>query len=122
MDKILSGVKSLASKISKSGSRSSMKVIYIYGGCLLLLIVLVTAAWIFNWYATGSPDIPQILNIIDKLTQWSVVTAVIAVCVFMVNKNRDGRPDAAEALAKNPTAIGTPNMPRPVALERKVTK
>lgn len=99
-----------------------MKVIYIYGGCLLLLIVLVTVAWISNWYATGSPDIPQILSIIDKLTQWSVVTAVIAVCVFMVNKNRDGRPDAAEVLASNPTAIGTPNMPRPVALERKVTK
>ena len=99
-----------------------MKVIYIYGGCLLLLIVLVTAAWIFNWYMSGSPDIPQILNIIDKLTQWSVVTAVIAVCVFMVNKNRDGRPDAAELLAKNPTAIGTPNIQRPIAVERKAVK
>ena len=122
MDRILSGIKNIASKIPKSGSRSSMKVIYIYGSCLLLLIVLVTVAWIFNWYMSGSPDIPQILNIIDKLTQWSVVTAVIAVCVFMVNKNRDGRPDAAEVLAQNPTAIGNPNMPRPVVLERKATK
>lgn len=80
-------------------TQTSMKVIYIYGGSLMLLILLNVIGWLVNWSATGTPDIDQLLRITEQLTKPSVVAAVTFVSVFCINKNDDGRPDAAEQLA-----------------------
>lgn len=81
-------------------ARTSMRVVYIYGSCLLSLVLLNVIAWLYMWYLTDVPDIDKLLRITDELSKPSVVAAVTFVSVFCVNKNHDGRPDAAEVLAK----------------------
>lgn len=95
--------------ILNTKARTSMRVVYIYGGCLLSLVLLNVIAWLYMWYLTDVPDIDKLLRITDELSKPSVVAAVTFVSVFCVNKNHDGRPDAAEALAKR-GGTGTPPM------------
>lgn len=99
-------------------TQTSMKVIYIYGGSLMLLILLNVIGWLVNWSATGMPDIDQLLRITEQLTKPSVVAAVTFVSVFCINKNRDGRPDAAEKLALN----GGANAPINIMSRKDTTK
>ena len=94
--------------ILNSKARTSMRVVYIYGGCLLSLVLLNVVAWIYMWYLTDVPDIDKLLRITDELSKPSVVAAVTFVSVFCVNKNHDGRPDAAEVLAKRGGAGSLP--------------
>ena len=105
-------------KLLSTKMQTSMKVIYIYGGSLMLLILLNVIGWLVNWSVTGAPDIDQLLRITEQLTKPSVVAAVTFVSVFCINKNRDGRPDAAEKLALN----GGTNMPINITTRKDTSK
>lgn len=82
--------------------RTSLKVVYIYGAEVLLLALLLTVSWLFDWYMKGQPDIPQLLTIFKEFTSLTAISAVTFIVVFCVDKNRDGRPDAAEKQAERP--------------------
>lgn len=83
-------------KLAKKKVQTSMKIIYIYGGGLALLTVLMVLSWAVDWYHTGVPDLNSLVSIFKEYTAPAVVAAFTFVSVFCVDKNHDGRPDAAE--------------------------
>lgn len=96
-------LKSLFSKavnLKKTKIQTSMKIIYCYGGGLALMAILLVVAWLVKWYETGTPDIPTLINIFKEYTTPAVIAAFTFVSVFCIDKDRDGRPDIAEAKAK----------------------
>lgn len=87
-------------KLTTTKVQTSMKIIYWYGSGLVVLTILLIASWIIDWHCTGRPNIPLLKDIFKEYTATTVVAAVTFISVFCVNKNHDGRPDAAERLAK----------------------
>lgn len=86
--------------VKKTKIQTSMKIIYCYGGGLAVMTVLLIGAWIYDWYTAGTPDIPTLVNVFKEYTAPAVVAAFTFVSVFCIDKDRDGRPDIAEAKAK----------------------
>lgn len=94
-------------KAMKRHAQTSMKIVYAYSAGLILMVVLLIAAWLFNWYTTKSPDIPQLLQIFKEYKDQAMVLAVGFIIVLCIDKNHDGRPDVAEREAKKDS------LPRP---------
>lgn len=93
---MLKRLQEMFSKLAKKKVQTSMKIIYIYGGGLALLTVLMILSWAVDWYHTGVPDLNSLVSIFKEYTAPAVVAAFTFVSVFCVDKNHDGRPDAAE--------------------------
>lgn len=103
IEKVLNGWKSCAASIAKKRKRTpktSMRIVYLYGAGLACITVLLIAGWIWQWQATGNPDLPVLISIFKEYTAATVVAAVTFLSVFHVDKNGDGRPDAAEIQSK----------------------
>jgi hypothetical protein len=81
-------------------ARTSMKIVYAYSAGLILMVALLIAAWLFNWYTNGKPDIPQLLQIFKEYKDQAMILAVGFIIVLCIDKNHDGRPDVAEREAK----------------------
>lgn len=93
---MLKRLQEMFSKLAKKRVQTSMKIIYIYGSGLALLTVLMILSWAVDWYHTGVPDLNSLVSIFKEYTAPAVVAAFTFVSVFCVDKNHDGRPDAAE--------------------------
>ncbi len=74
---------------------TSMKIIYWYGGGLAVMTALLIGAWVWLWVETGVPDMATLVTIFKEYTAPAVVAAFTFVSVFCVDKDGDGRPDAA---------------------------
>ena len=98
-EKLLTVWQKLAT-MKRTKIQTSMKIIYCYGGGLAVMTVLLIGAWIYDWYTAGTPDIPTLVNVFKEYTAPAVVAAFTFVSVFCIDKDRDGRPDIAEAKAK----------------------
>lgn len=81
--------------------QTSMIVVYVYGCGLMVLVLLFLASWGVNSWMDGRPDTQVIMSFFRDFTAPAVVAAFTFVAVFCVDKNHDGRPDAAEGKAKN---------------------
>lgn len=80
-------------------SQDSMLIVIAYS-CLIVLIVLAFMfAWLVSGLKTGIFDMSIMLRFFEAVTAPSVVAAVTFLSVFFVDKNGDGRPDAAEEKA-----------------------
>lgn len=79
-----------------STEQTSMRVVYLYGAGLMLLTVLVLASWCINALQTGKADTNTLISFFKEYTAPAVVGAVTFLSVFFIDKNGDGRPDAAE--------------------------
>lgn len=84
-------------------AKSSMRIVWFYGIGLALISALLVGGWVYQWMLTGHPDLPLLVSYFKEYTAASVVAAVTFLSVFNVDKNNDGRPDAAEIQAKKPT-------------------
>lgn len=107
-DKLKSLYKKAVAKITNeikaratSTEQTSMKVVYLYGAGLMLLTVLVLASWCINAWQTGKADTNTLISFFREYTAPAVVAAVTFLSVFFVDKNGDGRPDAAERESEN---------------------
>lgn len=80
----------------KGKVRTSMQIVYVYGAGLIILFLMVIAAWVHDFYRTGTANTTLLINFFKEFTAPAVVGAFTFVSVFCVDKNRDGRPDAAE--------------------------
>ena len=78
----------------KGRVRTSMQIVYVYGAGLIILFLMVIAAWVHDFYRTGVANTTLLINFFKEFT--AVVGAFTFVSVFCVDKNHDGRPDAAE--------------------------
>lgn len=100
LNKIMTHLKKLPS-IKTGNIQTSMKIIYCYGGGLSLLTLLMIIGWLSLWYQTGKPDMPTLITIFKEFTAPAVVAAFTFVAIFCVDKDRDGRPDAAVCQVTN---------------------
>ncbi len=105
MDRLKTLVSKIAEKILAEGKRtrkvkSSMRIVWLYGIGLALISVLLVCGWLYQWWATGKPDLPLLVSYFREYTTASVVAAVTFLSVFNIDKNNDGRPDVAEAKAE----------------------
>lgn len=96
---MLERIQEMFRKLSKMKVQTSMKIIYLYGSGLAILTILMVMAWGVNWYHSGVPDLNSLISIFKEYTAPAVVAAFTFVSVFCVDKNNDGRPDAAEQKA-----------------------
>ena len=99
-EKIIGWFKTVASKTKRGASKDSMRIVCMYGVGLAIITFLLIWAWMYNWFRSGEPDIPTLITFFKEYTSASVIAAVTFLSVFHVDKNRDGRPDIAEAKAK----------------------
>lgn len=87
----------------KGRVRTSMQIVYVYGAGLVVLFLLVIAAWVHDFIRTGAANTTLLINFFKEFTAPAVVGAFTFVSVFCVDKNHDGRPDAAEKEIKKET-------------------
>lgn len=87
----------------KGRVRTSMQIVYVYGAGLIILFLMVIAAWVHDFYRTGVANTTLLINFFKEFTAPAVVGAFTFVSVFCVDKNHDGRPDAAEKEIKKET-------------------
>ena len=93
-------VEKIKGYIPDAGNAQDSMLIVIAYSCLIFLIVLAFMfAWVFSALKTGNFDMSIMLRFFEAVTAPSVVAAVTFLSVFFVDKNGDGRPDAAEAKA-----------------------
>lgn len=107
MDKLKAWLKTVTNKLNDMGSsigtgntQSSMAIVYVYGAGLLIINFLFLIGWVEQWMATGNPNLPILISYFREYAAPSVVAAVTFLVVFNVDKNGDGRPDAAETKAE----------------------
>ena len=88
-------------KMTKRGSaKDSMRIVCFYGAGLAGITILYISGWLWQWYQTEAPDLPALADFFKEFTAPTVVAAITFISVWRVDKNRDGRPDAAELRAK----------------------
>ena len=104
-------------KLSKMKVQTSMKIIYLYGGGLAILTVLMVLSWGVNWYHSGVPDLNSLISIFKEYTAPAVVAAFTFVSVFCVDTDGVGRPDAAQKQAEKNQPTPPPAIP--IRLENK---
>lgn len=104
-------------KLSKMKLQTSMKIIYLYGGGLAILTILMILSWGVNWYSSGAPDLNSLISIFKEYTAPAVVASFTFVSVFCVDTDGDGRPDAAQRQAEKNQPTPPPAIP--IRLENK---
>ena len=93
-------------------AKSSMRIVWFYGIGLALISALLVGGWVYQWMLTGQPDLPLLVSYFKEYTAASAVTFL---SVFNVDKNQDGRPDAAELQSKqpkDPPKVQFPSIPK----------
>lgn len=93
-------IKWLPHVIRKRKIRGSMAFVLLYGAGITCLYLLFIAGWIINGVIQGKFDLPELTSFFSACTSATALAAVGFVVVMNVDKNHDGRPDAAELKAK----------------------
>lgn len=100
MNKVERIIKWLPRVIRKRKIRGSMAFVLLYGAGIIWLYLLFIVGWILNGVIQGKFDLPELTSFFSACTSATALAAVGFVVVMNVDKNHDGRPDAAEIKAK----------------------
>ena len=100
MNKAERVIKWLPRLISKRKVRGSMAFVLLYGAGITCLYLLFIAGWIINGVIQGKFDLPELTSFFSACTSATALAAIAFVVIMNVDKNHDGRPDAAEIKAK----------------------
>ena len=76
-------------------AKPSMKVVYGYAIGFLILFCVVMIAWVIE-FCKGSANTMILIKFFEDYTAVPVVGAIAFIAKYMVDKNRNGRPDAIE--------------------------
>lgn len=87
--------------IRKSKIRGSMAFVLLYGIGIICLYLLFITGWITNGVTQGKFDLPEMTSFFSACTSATALAAIAFVVIMNVDKNHDGRPDAAEVKARN---------------------
>lgn len=93
-------VEKVKSYIPKSNVQDSMMIVMLYGLLIVLIAVAFMGSWLYEGFSTGKFDTDIMLRFFSAATAPGPVAAVTFLSVFLVDKNGDGRPDAAEEKAE----------------------
>lgn len=111
---ITKAINKLPRFIGKKQIRGSTTAVLIYGSVILLLCLLFIGGWLYNGVTTGKFDLTGLTSFFSSCTSASALAAISFVVVMNIDKNHDGRPDAAELKAKEKSQ----NEVRNVAIRR----
>lgn len=89
-------VEKVKSYIPKSNAQDSMMIVMAYGLLIVIIALAFMCAWLHEGFSTGKFDTDIMLRFFSAATAPGPVAAVTFLSVFLVDKNKDGRPDAAE--------------------------
>lgn len=107
MDKIMGYFNKVVEKVKeyipKSNAQDSMKIVIAYGLLIFVIALAFMVSWIYSGIKTGNFDIDIMLRFFSATTAPGPVAAVTFISVFLVDKNEDGRPDAAEQRVEEKT-------------------
>lgn len=107
MDKIMGYFNKVLEKVKeyipKSNAQDSMKIVIAYGLLIFVIALAFMVSWIYSGIKTGNFDIDIMLRFFSAATAPGPVAAVTFISVFLVDKNGDGRPDAAEQRVEEKT-------------------
>lgn len=107
MDKIMGYFNKVVEKVKeyipKSNAQDSMKIVIAYGLLIFVIALAFMVSWIYSGIKTGNFDIDIMLRFFSAATAPGPVAAVTFISVFLVDKNEDGRPDAAEQRVEEKT-------------------
>lgn len=107
MDKIMGYFNKVVEKVKeyipKSNAQDSMKIVIAYGLLIFVIALAFMVSWIYSGIKTGNFDIDIMLRFFSAATAPGPVAAVTFISVFLVDKNGDGRPDAAEQRVEEKT-------------------
>lgn len=81
--------------IPKGNAKPSMKVVYGYAIGFLILFCVVLTAWVIE-FCKGSANTMTLIKFFEDYTAVPVVGAIAFIAKYMVDKNRNGRPDVIE--------------------------
>lgn len=81
-------------KIS-GNAKLSMKVVYGYAIGFLILFCVVLISWVIE-FCKGTASTMTLIKFFEDYTAVPVVGAVAFLAKYLVDKNRNGRPDAVE--------------------------
>lgn len=93
-------IKWLPRVIRKRKIRGSMAFVLLYGAGIIWLYLLFIAGWILNGVIQGKFDLPELTSFFSACTSATALAAIGFIVVMNIDKNHDGRPDAAELKAK----------------------
>lgn len=97
MEKVTNLFKKLPKFIHKKKIRDSMAFVLMYGVLLVALFLLFIFGWAFNGFASGRFDLRAVTDFYGVATGAGALAMLTFVVVFNIDKNGDGRPDAAES-------------------------
>lgn len=86
----------LTKTIANIPPSAGTKAIIYYAAILVVELLLFNAGWLFNWYKTGSADVPVMIEFLTVLVGAQFTTAVMLIGKGLVDKDGDGIPDALE--------------------------
>lgn len=89
--------------IPKATVQDSMMIVIAYGLLIVIIALAFMGAWLYEGFSTGKFDIDIMLRFFSAATAPGPVAAVTFISVFLVDKNEDGRPDAAEQRVEEKT-------------------
>lgn len=96
-------VEKVKSYIPKTTSQDSMMIVILYGCLIAIISATFMVAWAYEGISSGKFDTDIMLRFFSAATAPGPVAAVTFISVFLVDKNGDGRPDAAEDRAEEKT-------------------
>lgn len=104
MEKIKEYIKKALDKLTEIfpsvQAQHSMVVILSYGALLGIMSGAFLFAWIYNGLSSDHFNTEEMIRFFMAATSAGPVAAVTFLSVFLVDKNKDGRPDAAEEKAE----------------------
>lgn len=86
----------LYERMPRGNTQDSMRVVIAYGVLIAAISAAFFGAWTYNGFAGERFETDEMLRFFSAATSAGPVAAVTFLSVFLVDKNRDGRPDAAE--------------------------
>lgn len=86
----------LTKTIANIPPSAGTKAIVYYAAILVVELLLFNAGWLFNWYKTGSADVPVMIEFLTVLVGAQFTTAVMLIGKGLVDRNGDGIPDALD--------------------------
>lgn len=89
--------------IPKATVQDSMMIVILYGCLIAIISAAFLVAWIYEGISSGKFDTDMMLRFFSAATAPGPVAAVTFISVFLVDKNEDGRPDAAEQRVEEKT-------------------
>lgn len=86
----------LTKTITKIPASAGTKAIVYYAVVLVVELLFFNAGWLFNWYKSGSADMPVMIEFLTVLVGAQFTTAVLLIGKGLVDNDGDGIPDALE--------------------------